>query len=207
MKALAACLCALLVALQWRLWFGEGSLQEVSRVGEEARAARAEVLRLQSRERALAAEVADLKSGLEAIEERARSELGMIDEDETFFRFVRGPGASGTGDRAGSVPVEAAPSEAVPIGTVPVGTVPSEVVPAEIASDEPVPADFVATDPIGGAAEVGAAAAPLPEGDGDVEILDAAAARAAADDVGAEGEGDGTLAGTRGEIRRAPRVE
>ena len=151
MKALAGCLLALLVALQWRLWFGEGSLQEVSRVREEARAARAEVLRLESRERALAAEVADLKSGLEAIEERARSELGMIDEDETFFRFVREPGA-------GAPP----PSRVEPVG------------------------------------------AP-PEGDGDVEVIDAAAARAASADVGA-GADDAVL-GASGQIRREPRVD
>ena len=49
----------------------------------------AELLRLRSRNQALEAEVADLKSGLDAIEERARSELGMIDNDETFYQFVR----------------------------------------------------------------------------------------------------------------------
>ena len=156
MKALAGCLCALLVALQWRLWFGEGSLQQVSRLREEARAARAEVLRLEGRDRALAAEVADLKSGLDAIEERARSELGMIDENETFFRFVSEPGA------------DAAPPPA----------------------------------PVGGAGE---ALADLPEGDGDVEVLDAAAARAATSDAGAEGA-DAVL-GASGQIRRTRRVE
>lgn len=88
-KVLAGCLLVLFLALQYRLWFGEGSVQEVSRLREETRATRAELLRLQSRNQALEAEVADLKSGLEAIEERARAELGMIDGDETFYQFVR----------------------------------------------------------------------------------------------------------------------
>ena len=51
------------------------------------------MLQLRSRNQALSAEVADLKSGLEAIEERARAELGMIDEDETFYQFVRERGS------------------------------------------------------------------------------------------------------------------
>ena len=93
MKYVVAILVVLLLALQIRLWFGDGSVQEVWRLTEESRAARAELLRLRGRNQALAAEVRDLKSGLEAIEERARSNLGMIGEDETFYRFVRERGA------------------------------------------------------------------------------------------------------------------
>ncbi len=89
MKVLIAAFILLLIALQYRLWFGDGSVQEVWRLREEAKAARTELLQLRSRNQALSAEVADLKSGLEAIEERARAELGMIDEDETFYQFVR----------------------------------------------------------------------------------------------------------------------
>ena len=89
MKILLGALLVLLVALQYRLWFGEGSVQEVWRLHEESRTARAEIARLRGRNQALAAEVADLKSGLEAIEERARTDLGMIDAGETFYRFVR----------------------------------------------------------------------------------------------------------------------
>ncbi|MGQ7844813.1 cell division protein FtsB [Granulosicoccus sp. 3-233] len=88
MKVLLGLLLVLLLALQYRLWFGDGSLQEVWRLREQARASQAEVQRLSMRNQALAAEVADLKSGLEAIEERARAELGMIDKDETFYQFV-----------------------------------------------------------------------------------------------------------------------
>ena len=88
MKVLVAALLVLLLMLQYRLWFGEGSIQEVSRLRTEAEQGRAEVIRLNSRNQALAAEVADLKRGLEAIEERARAELGMISEGETFYQFV-----------------------------------------------------------------------------------------------------------------------
>lgn len=101
MKVLVACLCALLLALQWRLWFGEGSLQQVARLSEEARGARAAVLRLRTRDRELAAEVTDLKSGLEAIEERARTELGMVGGTETFYRFVGERATVGTVAREG----------------------------------------------------------------------------------------------------------
>ncbi len=92
-KTVVAVLVVLLLVLQYRLWFGDGSVQEVWRLTEESRATRTELLRLRGRNQALAAEVRDLKSGLDAIEERARSDLGMIGEDETFYRFVREKGA------------------------------------------------------------------------------------------------------------------
>lgn len=89
MKVLLAVLIIMLVALQYRLWFGDGSVQEVWRLNQESKNSQAELLRLRSRNQALEAEVADLKSGLDAIEERARAELGMIDSEETFYQFVR----------------------------------------------------------------------------------------------------------------------
>jgi len=89
MKVLLAVLVMVLLALQYRLWFGEGSAQEVWRLNQQTKQANAELMRLRGRNQALEAEVADLKSGLDAIEERARSELGMIDSDETFYQFVR----------------------------------------------------------------------------------------------------------------------
>ena len=113
MKLLLTALVALLIALQYRLWFGEGSVQEVWRLREEARATRTELARLQQRNRALAAEVSDLKSGLDAIEERARSDLGMIDEDETFYQFVGEERAPADGESAGRRSDTAVPAEAV----------------------------------------------------------------------------------------------
>ena len=89
MKVLLALLIVILIALQYRLWFGEGSAQEVWRLNQESKQTKSELLRLRGRNQALEAEVADLKSGLDAIEERARSELGMIDSDESFYQFVR----------------------------------------------------------------------------------------------------------------------
>ena len=96
MKVLLALLIIMLVALQYRLWFGDGSVQEVWRLNQESKNAQTELLRLRSRNQALEAEVADLKSGLDAIEERARAELGMIDADETFYQFVRERSANNT---------------------------------------------------------------------------------------------------------------
>lgn len=99
MKILVGVLVGLLLMLQYRLWFGEGSIQEVSRLRNEAAAGRAELIRLNSRNQALAAEVADLKSGLDAIEERARADLGMISEGETFYQFVLEAGSQSDGRR------------------------------------------------------------------------------------------------------------
>ena len=83
----------LLLILLYRLMFGDGSLQQYLALREEARTTHTELIRLRMRNQALEAEVTDLKSGLDAIEERARTELGMIDENETFYQFVKKRGA------------------------------------------------------------------------------------------------------------------
>ena len=88
MKVLVAILVVLLLLLQYRLWVGDGSLGEVWRLHQAIEAQQKENERLAERNRALEAEVKDLKQGLEAIEERARSELGMVREDETFYQVV-----------------------------------------------------------------------------------------------------------------------
>lgn len=88
MKWIIALLVVLLIALQYRLWVGDGSLATVWRLEQAVEARRAENRRLEERNRVLEAEVQDLKQGLEAIEERARSELGMIRKDETFYQVV-----------------------------------------------------------------------------------------------------------------------
>lgn len=98
MKVLVVVLTVLLLLLQFRLWFGDGSIQEVSRLRKQAEEGRAKLIQMTSRNQALAAEVADLKRGLEAIEERARSELGMISEGETFYQFVMEAGADSVED-------------------------------------------------------------------------------------------------------------
>ena len=77
-----------LVGFQYRLWFGDGSIAEVVELRTAIEAQRDENERLTARNRELAAEVADLKSGLESIEHRARRDLGMTRQDETFYQIV-----------------------------------------------------------------------------------------------------------------------
>jgi cell division protein FtsB len=77
-----------LVWLQYRLWVGEGSLAEVSALQREIAQQREQLEQLRRRNAALQVEVDNLRSGLEAIEARARSELGMIKEGETFYQIV-----------------------------------------------------------------------------------------------------------------------
>ena len=88
MKSVIAVLLVLVVALQLRLWLGSGGLSEVRRLEAALAAQREENARLEARNLRLAAEVHDLKEGLEAVEERARSDLGMIGKDETFYQLV-----------------------------------------------------------------------------------------------------------------------
>lgn len=96
MKGLVIVLVILLLGLQYRLWFSDGSIQDVARLRAEATESREMVLNLTKRNQALAAEVSDLKRGLEAIEERARADLGMISEGETFYQFVLEAGTRGS---------------------------------------------------------------------------------------------------------------
>ena len=77
--------------LQYRLWVGDGSLAELHALRAQIDDYRAEIERLQARNLALAAEVQDLKTGLEAIEDRARSELGMIQRGEVFLQVIEKP--------------------------------------------------------------------------------------------------------------------
>jgi cell division protein FtsB len=81
-------LFVLLVGLQQRLWFGDGSVEEVRDLQRRINAQKAENDRYVERNRSLDAEVQDLKGGLEALEERARRELGMTRKDETFYLLV-----------------------------------------------------------------------------------------------------------------------
>jgi cell division protein FtsB len=77
------------VLLQYRLWFSNGGVLDVYRLKQAIEEQSAENRQLQTRNAALEAEVLDLKQGLDAIEERARRELGMIKRGETFFQLVK----------------------------------------------------------------------------------------------------------------------
>ena len=81
-------LLALLVMLQARLWVSDSGYRAAWRLTSQVAAQEVENAALRERNRALAAEVADLKTGLEAVQEIARSELGMIREGETLFQVV-----------------------------------------------------------------------------------------------------------------------
>ena len=88
MRILIAILLFTLLWLQYRLWVGEGSLAEVYSLRKEIETQKGELAVLKRRNQSLQAEVDDLKQGLAAIEERARTELGMIKEGETFYQVV-----------------------------------------------------------------------------------------------------------------------
>ena len=93
-KAVIVILFLLLLMLQSRLWVGDGSLSEVWQLRRSMDEQRQEIARIEERNRALRAEVKDLKFGSAAIEERARSELGMIKNGETFFQIIEQPESS-----------------------------------------------------------------------------------------------------------------
>jgi len=88
MKALAAVLAALIVVLQYPLWFGKGGWLRVRTLDQQVAAQKGVNAGLKARNEALDAEVRDLKQGMEAIEERARTDLGMIRKDEVFYQVV-----------------------------------------------------------------------------------------------------------------------
>ena len=88
MKVIFAALAILLVLLQAKLWFGDGSIKDGWRMKDAIDAQSSENSQLKERNQALIAEVDDLKQGLDAIEERARNELGMVKKDETFYQVV-----------------------------------------------------------------------------------------------------------------------
>ena len=88
MRVAVAAMTALLLLLQYQLWVGHGSVRDVWRLQQAVAGQLQENAALYQRNNALEAEVKDLKSGLEAIEERARRELGMIREGEVFYQVV-----------------------------------------------------------------------------------------------------------------------
>jgi len=88
MKTISLILLIFLGLLQYRLWFGNGNISQVKELENKKITLENSITLLEDRNRSLAAEVIDLKTGLEAIEEKARSEMGMIKENETFYQIV-----------------------------------------------------------------------------------------------------------------------
>jgi cell division protein FtsB len=89
MRIFAALLAITLILLQGRLWFADKGLREVAGLMASVETQRAANREQSERNRQLSAEVANLKTGLTALEERARSELGMVSAKETFYQVVR----------------------------------------------------------------------------------------------------------------------
>lgn len=88
MRALVIVLTTLVALIQYPLWFGKGGWVRVRHLDQQLDEQRMANEKLALRNAALNAEVVDLKNGLDAIEERARSELGMIKSDEVFFQVL-----------------------------------------------------------------------------------------------------------------------
>ena len=88
MRLVTLLLVALIALIQYPLWLGKGSWLRVWEVDQQLQVQRNTNQKLEARNAALDAEVRDLKQGLDAIEERARSELGMIKQDEIFLQVT-----------------------------------------------------------------------------------------------------------------------
>ena len=90
----ALILLILLIALQLKLWAGEGGMREVESLRRHVNEQKAENDKLKKRNDALSAEVEDLKHGKDAIEGRARSELGLVKPGETFYQVAEPGGGT-----------------------------------------------------------------------------------------------------------------
>jgi cell division protein FtsB len=88
MKILIAVITLLIIHLQYRIWVGEGSVKQIKEYQVRLEAVKEQAKEKKERNEALYAEIEDLRKGQEAVEERARDELGMIEENETFFQVI-----------------------------------------------------------------------------------------------------------------------
>jgi len=96
MRFLMLVLIVLLLVLQYRLWFGDGSYLQAWELRQQLKSQAMKNTELQERNDVLNAEVTDLKTGRKAVEEQARSDLGMVKQGETFYQVV--PENTGEGD-------------------------------------------------------------------------------------------------------------
>jgi cell division protein FtsB len=100
MKWLVAALAVAVILLQYRVWISADGVRELALLQHAVTAQRTENEQLAERNRQLAAEVRDLKTGMDALEERARSDLGMIARNETFYQVVPARPADASGSAA-----------------------------------------------------------------------------------------------------------
>jgi cell division protein FtsB len=141
-KIVLAALLLILLLLQVRLWSGAGSLADINRLEGEIQVQQADNVLLIERNEVLREEVNDLKNGLDSIEERARSQLGLVRKGETFILVVdqpEGTGAGGTG-RVAIMPGAASGAAAEPglpvVATDSVIGSGLDTLPPPVASDE-----------------------------------------------------------------------
>ncbi len=114
MRWLALVFVVLIAALQYPMWLGKGGWLQVRELDRQLAAQRDGNTKLKARNDALDADVRDLKTGFEAIEERARSELGMVKQDEVFFQIQ--PGSMQAADPArGAAAGSSGPTTTLPI--------------------------------------------------------------------------------------------
>lgn len=104
MRLATLIIIVVIVLLQWPMWLGKGSWATVLQLQEQLEHQRSANQKLSARNQSLSAEVTNLKTGFDAVEERARSELGMIRQDEVFFQVLK-PGAVARATEAASMPV------------------------------------------------------------------------------------------------------
>lgn len=125
MKALTLVFVVLIALLQYPLWLGKGSWLRVWNVNQQISSQKEKNKTLKQRNETLSAEVRDLKQGNAAIEERARSELGMIKEDEVFYQVIDQPFPIAQPNQLPEVsPIPEKPTSTQP--TSPEATVPSK---------------------------------------------------------------------------------
>lgn len=104
LRWVALILIALLIALQMKLWSDTGGMREVDTLRAAVKKQTDDNQRLLQRNQALAADVADLKGGEQAVEARARAELGLIKPGETFYQVVEKPASAASTAGAASAP-------------------------------------------------------------------------------------------------------
>jgi cell division protein FtsB len=119
MRWLAVILLALIAALQYPLWLGKGSWIAVHELDRQIAAQRDANAKLKQRNAALDADVRDLKAGSEAIEERARAELGMVKQDEVFFQLQPPGSTSGNAASPGAATHVTAPAATAAVTSEP----------------------------------------------------------------------------------------
>ncbi|HLV48702.1 MAG TPA: cell division protein FtsB [Aliidiomarina sp.] len=88
MRLLTLCMLGIVILLQYRIWFGQNGVSEYRQLNNEVERQTASNITLKQRNQLIYADIRDLREVGEAVDERARNELGMVKADETFFRLI-----------------------------------------------------------------------------------------------------------------------